>query len=80
MHLQGRSLNELARCMTKLPQLTTSYRVASKPALEQLVATQAQLRAVEDELGSTGRVLLRYSGTEAKLRVMVEAEDRKSVV
>jgi phosphoglucosamine mutase len=73
--LTGQPLKELATVMTKLPQVLINVRgvdrgrVHSTPALTQAVA------AAEAELGDTGRVLLRPSGTEPVVRVMVEAGD-----
>jgi len=69
----GRSLADLASVVTKLPQVLVNVsavdkeRVASDPALRAAVAE------AEAELGETGRVLLRPSGTEHLVRVMVEA-------
>ncbi len=74
MHTEQRPLSELAACMERIPQLTRSFRVASKPALASLSATTALIDQARKELEGAGRVLVRYSGTEAKLRVMVESE------
>ena len=71
----GRSLAELAGVMTVLPQVLINVPVEDKAAV---VASEVVCEAVEGEerrLGSTGRVLLRPSGTEQLVRVMVEAED-----
>ena len=72
MVAQGRPLSELRRALTKFPQLTGALKVREKKAIEQLPALTAEIRAIENELGAKGRVLVRYSGTEAKLRLLVE--------
>ena len=70
----GRPLSELATVMRRLPQVLVNVRVVNRHALE---TASAVWRAVSDEearLGERGRVLVRPSGTEALVRVMVEAE------
>ncbi len=68
-------VSELAKCFTALPQKLINVRVSNKPPLETLEATTARIAAVEAELAGDGRVLVRYSGTENKARVMVEGPD-----
>ncbi len=68
----GRPLSELRRRLRKFSQLTAALRVREKRPLESLSALNAVIRALEAELGTQGRVLVRYSGTEAKLRLLVE--------
>jgi phosphoglucosamine mutase len=75
MAKQGRSLAELKSGMSKYPQVLLNVRVATRPDLSQYPEVQAEVRAVEEELGGRGRVLLRPSGTEPLVRVMVEAEE-----
>jgi phosphoglucosamine mutase len=58
-----------------MPQILINEKVASKPPLESLPRYQEALSAALAELGGTGRVLVRYSGTENKVRVMVEGEN-----
>jgi len=72
----GQSLAQLAAGMSKFPQVLINVRIAgsAKPLLEQ-AAIKAEVRAVEQELGARGRVLLRASGTEPLIRVMVEADE-----
>lgn len=73
MARSGRKLSELAGVVTKLPQILTSVRVAERERLDEAQAFWSQVRAVEEHLGESGRVLVRPSGTEPVVRVMVEA-------
>jgi phosphoglucosamine mutase len=68
----GKPLRELRTVMTKYPQVLTNVRVASK-AFEDSEAVTAAIRAGESELAGRGRLLVRPSGTESLIRVMVEA-------
>ncbi|ASR34126.1 phosphoglucosamine mutase [Prauserella marina] len=69
----GRSLAELAGVMRRLPQVLINVRVADKNAVAASPAVKEAVDAVTAELGAEGRVLLRPSGTEQLVRVMVEA-------
>ena len=69
----GRSLAELAGVMRKLPQVLINVRVADKAAVAAADTVSKAVAEVTAELGETGRVLLRPSGTEQLVRVMVEA-------
>jgi phosphoglucosamine mutase len=71
----GQPLSELRKGMSKYPQLLVNLKVRERVPLEQLPEVMDTLRAVEAELGTQGRVLLRYSGTEAKIRLLVETRD-----
>jgi phosphoglucosamine mutase len=79
MRETGQSLGALTTAFVHYPQITLNVRVTSKPALETLPQVQAAIAAAESELADRGRVLVRYSGTENKARVMVEGAD-KSVI
>jgi phosphoglucosamine mutase len=79
MRRKQRRLSELAVGIERFPQVLVNVQVADKRPLESLPGFMRQLRGVEESLGSRGRVLIRYSGTEAKARVMVEGEDARHV-
>lgn len=70
----GKSLADLAAVVHKLPQVLINVQVQDREAGAQAPTVQAAVALAEDELGETGRVLLRPSGTEPLVRVMVEAE------
>jgi phosphoglucosamine mutase len=71
----GETLASLAACMTKFPQVLLNVTVASKPPLESLAGLAERVAAFERELGGSGRILVRYSGTEPLARVMLEGPD-----
>ena len=75
MHDSGRTLNELKSGMQKDPQILVNVKTAKKMTPEAEVSIQKAVKGVEDKLGAKGRVLLRASGTEPLIRVMVEGED-----
>jgi phosphoglucosamine mutase len=70
----GKSLADLASVVHKLPQVLINVRVGDRDAGASAPTVQAAVALAENELGETGRVLLRPSGTEPLVRVMVEAE------
>lgn len=70
-----RPLSELARVFEPLPQVLISKQVRARPPLDTLPTVTQAIAAAEKELKGCGRVLVRYSGTEYKVRVMVEGED-----
>ena len=71
----GQPLSELRRCLKCFPQAVQALTVSAKPPLETLVGLQDALVAGEAKLGEVGRILLRYSGTEPKIRLLVEGPD-----
>lgn len=75
----GRPLSELRRGLRKFPQLAEALRVKEKKPLETLPGLTAAVRQLETELGTRGRVLVRYSGTESKLRLLVEGPTEAAV-
>jgi phosphoglucosamine mutase len=68
----GQPLSELRRALKKFPQMTRAIAVREKRPIETLPTLPGVMAALERELGATGRLLVRYSGTEAKLRLLVE--------
>ena len=72
-------LSKLARRLTVFPQTIKNVRVAQKPPLEDFPALAEAIQAAEEELAGRGRVIVRYSGTEPLLRIMVEAEKAADV-
>ena len=74
----GRSLADLASVMVRLPQVLLNVPGVDKSRAASDAQVLAAVRAAEEELGGTGRVLLRASGTESLVRVMVEAPDEGS--
>jgi phosphoglucosamine mutase len=79
MARQNKTAAELAAVMTVYPQVLINVRGVDKDRVADDEAVQEAVRAIETELGDTGRVLLRKSGTEPLVRVMVEAADAESV-
>lgn len=79
MRATGRPLSELRRVLAKYPQATAAMKVREKRALEQCSGLTAVITMLEDELGERGRVLVRYSGTEPKLRLLVEGPTQEIV-
>jgi phosphoglucosamine mutase len=79
VHRAGRPLSELLAGFRRYPQTLVNVRVASKPDLATLPRVTAAARAVEEELGADGRLVLRYSGTEPLARVMIEGPDQETI-
>ena len=78
MKAKDKPLSRLSRCWTRFPQLVTNFRVREKVPFEQLDGVLQLLSQAEAEVTpSGGRVLLRYSGTEPKARLLIEARDSK---
>ncbi|MFA5042831.1 MAG: phosphoglucosamine mutase [Kiritimatiellia bacterium] len=71
----GRPLSELAAIMQVAPQRLINVAVPRKPPLDSIPVLQKAIRKAELELGDSGRVLVRYSGTQSICRVMVESTD-----
>lgn len=79
MQAHGRSLSELNEPFERFPQVLVNLAVAEKKPIESLPEVMQALREVEREFDGRGRVLIRYSGTEPKARIMVEGEDERRV-
>ena len=75
---QHASLAELADCMDEYPQENRALKVREKPPIDSVPALAAAITGVETALGSTGRALVRYSGTEKKIRILVECPDEEA--
>ena len=73
MRRSKKPLSELASVMTVLPQSLINVEVRSKPDLDSVEPVRHVIKAVTEGLGDSGRVLVRYSGTQPQCRVMVEA-------
>ncbi|WP_433965755.1 phosphoglucosamine mutase [Tunturiibacter gelidiferens] len=74
VHRSGKSLAELVADLKVFPQVIVNVKVREKRPLEGIPNVAAAVRAAEVELAESGRVVIRYSGTEALARVMIEAE------
>ncbi len=71
----GKPLSELRQAIRKYPQAQRAVSVKSQPALESVPAIQTAMTTAEQALAPRGRVLVRYSGTEPKLRILLEGRD-----
>ena len=80
MQRSQRRLSELAQVMTSMPQVLLNVRVDRKAELESVPAVQKTIDHAEKSLGDDGRVLIRYSGTEPLLRIMLEGEDEQQIM
>lgn len=79
MRKAGKKLSEMKTIMRKFPQVLVNVRVGDKSKLKGNQAVAEAIQAVEAELGSNGRVLVRPSGTESLIRVMAEGPDKEQV-
>jgi phosphoglucosamine mutase len=75
----GKSLDELIADLKVFPQVIVNVKVREKKPLEAIAPVAAAIRAAEEELKDSGRVVIRYSGTEALARVMIEAESEEAM-
>lgn len=73
-----KKLSELKKAMKKYPQILVNIKVKEKKPISQLKEASKAIKEAEKSLGKQGRILVRYSGTENKCRVMVEAKDQKT--
>lgn len=79
MKRTGTPLSELAKSMTAVPQILLNVQVKHKPDLNQIPDIQQAIQTAEATLNGSGRVLVRYSGTESLLRIMVEGERQTTI-
>ena len=75
----GKPLSELRQVMTRYPQVLVNLKVGKKLPIEGLADVTKLIGKIERTLGQEGRVLVRYSGTEPKARVMVEGPDARTI-
>src|SRR5438094_413865 len=75
MHKSGQPLGKLKRCLQKYPQAQRNLVVKEKRPLAELDSVMKLVSETEKELSGNGRVLLRYSGTEPKIRLLIEGRD-----
>jgi phosphoglucosamine mutase len=75
----GKPLSEITNCMSPLPQILVNVRVREKRDIQVIPGLAEQMALVEKRLNGVGRVLVRYSGTEPLLRIMVEGDDQKTI-
>jgi phosphoglucosamine mutase len=75
MHQTGQPLGKLKGCLKKYPQAQRNLVVKGKPPLAELSTVMKLVSETEKELSGKGRVLLRYSGTEPKIRLLIEGRE-----
>jgi phosphoglucosamine mutase len=75
----GKTVDELTADLKVFPQVIVNVKVKEKKPLAGIPAVAAAIRAAEDELKDSGRVVIRYSGTEPLARVMIEAESSEAM-
>lgn len=73
------TIRELASCMQEFPQVLTNITVKEKIPLDKCIKLKKSIQESKELLGETGRVIIRYSGTENKIRILVESRDAKLV-
>ncbi len=79
MRRRNKPLSELAEVMIPLPQVLVNVRVRERKDIMTLPGVANAIGAVEQKLGDEGRVLIRYSGTEPLLRIMLEGQDKYEI-
>lgn len=75
----GKSLDDLADAVPVFPQKLVNVRVKSKRPLAELDTVQQEIRAAEQDFGASGRIVVRFSGTEPLARVMIEGDSEERV-
>lgn len=79
MHRSGKSLAELTADLKVFPQVIVNVKVRERKPLDSIPSVAQAIRAAETDLAESGRVVIRYSGTEALARVMIEAESEEAM-
>jgi phosphoglucosamine mutase len=79
MQKRGATLAELAEVMVPFPQAQRNIKVKDKKDFSQIPPIQRMVKECQKELGERGRILIRYSGTEPVLRIMIEGENEEKI-
>ncbi len=79
MKKEDKKISELADCMNEFPQILINLDVREKKAVEEMPAVSAKIKEIEEKLGKKGRTLIRYSGTQNVMRVMIEGENKEDI-
>jgi phosphoglucosamine mutase len=79
VHRSGKTLGELIADLETYPQVIVNVKVREKRPLDSIPSVASAIRVAEDDLKDSGRVVIRYSGTEALARVMIEAESEAAM-
>ncbi len=79
MRRHNKTLSELAEVMIPLPQVLVNVRVAEKRDIMTIPEVAALVRDIEEKVQDEGRILIRYSGTEPLLRIMIEGQDKYQI-
>ncbi len=79
VHRSGKTMGELIADLKNYPQVIVNVKVREKRPLDKIPTVASAIRSAEDELKDSGRVVIRYSGTEALARVMIEAESETAM-
>ncbi len=79
MKQTGKLLSDLAACMKNYPQVLVNVKVKERRDLASIPDIAMRMTEIENKLNGSGRLLVRYSGTEPKVRVMIEGEDQKEI-
>ena len=79
MKEQDRKLSELASVVKRHPQVLVNVSVREKKPVEEMRSVAARIKEGKKRLGGSGRIFTRYSGTEKKLRILVEGKTEKEI-
>jgi len=79
MKKTGKKLSELARCITKFPQIMVNVKVRKKIDFEKMPKVMEKINKAKEKLKNNGRVIVRYSGTQNLARIMVEGINEKEI-
>jgi phosphoglucosamine mutase len=79
MKQANQPLSELAACMKTYPQILVNVKVKERKDLDSIPEIAKRMSEIEKMLDGSGRLLVRYSGTEPKVRVMIEGEDQNEI-